>query len=468
MLNNLTNFFNLITGKMIKKKPDGTDLIILGTKDPNYLGGYKPTGITYEDFKADVSNISAEACVKRFGLDYTTVGPKVSFKKPNYNTGIKDVIIQDALVFARGNNQGIYNAQNESSYDNGVSPLDTEWNSEFTDPDKYGWGNLGDVNTRVFDSFINALDGSIGAYIIGRELVFRHTPTGRMWIIKFTEWTQGGNGGGFAYDRYEIFPATQFYRPSLKPLIVDKVSEGLIIKRDNNRGLYNAVLEDQYDGENNTSPLGTEWNSVYTDDVNFGWHNLSQVRNRKFGTWRQAVDANPPAAVSDNLELVMHDLSTDLYWTVQFTDWGSNGNNGEVGYTRQLIPQDCGIIFNDGTYMGTVPSSSTTACCPVLDDNKNLIIDDNSDNLVDVAPGEKQFIHNFSGMLIVNDHYDGRVETWIAGGGDGVLLGYTNVGAGPCTSTVIMDNSINGYFWTNNDNMTGPFTFTVIKTRQGS
>lgn len=467
MLNNLTNFFNLITGKMIKKKPDGSDLIILGTKDSNYLGGYKPTGITYDDFKADVNGNTDESCIKKFGLDYTTVGPKVSFTKPNYNTGIKDVIIQDALVFARGNNQGIYNAQNESSYDNGISPLDTEWNSEFTDPDNYGWGKLGDVNTRVFSSFVNALDGSIGALIVGRELVFRHTPTGRLWLIKFTEWTQGGNGGGFSYDRYEIFPTTHFYRPTQKPLIVDKISEGLIIKRDNNRGIYNAVLENEYDADNNLSPKGTEWNSIYTDSTNFGWHNLSQVRNRKFGTWREAVDANPPGAVSDNLELVMHDLSTDLYWTVQFTDWGANGNNGEVGYVRQLIPQDCGIIFNDGTYMASA-SASTPSCCPVLDDNKNLIIDDNSDNLVDVGSGEKHYINNFSGMLIVNDHYDGRVEMWIAGGGDGILISYTNVGAGPCTNTVFMDGPGNGYYWTNNDNLTGPFTFTVIKTRQGS
>jgi hypothetical protein len=50
MLNNLSNFFNIITGKMIKKVPANDDLIALGTRDPRYGGGYKPTAITVEDF----------------------------------------------------------------------------------------------------------------------------------------------------------------------------------------------------------------------------------------------------------------------------------------------------------------------------------------------------------------------------------------------------------------------------------
>lgn len=54
MLNNLTNFFNLITNRMMKKVPERTDLIILGTKHPRYGGGYAPTGITVEDFIAAI------------------------------------------------------------------------------------------------------------------------------------------------------------------------------------------------------------------------------------------------------------------------------------------------------------------------------------------------------------------------------------------------------------------------------
>lgn len=50
MLNNLTNLFNLITGRMVKTKAEPSDLIVLGTRDSRYGGGYKPTVTTVKDF----------------------------------------------------------------------------------------------------------------------------------------------------------------------------------------------------------------------------------------------------------------------------------------------------------------------------------------------------------------------------------------------------------------------------------
>ena len=49
MLNNLTNFLNIIAAGMVKKRLSDTDLIAVGTKDKNYDGGYKPTAITAAD-----------------------------------------------------------------------------------------------------------------------------------------------------------------------------------------------------------------------------------------------------------------------------------------------------------------------------------------------------------------------------------------------------------------------------------
>lgn len=100
---------------------------------------------------------------------------------------------------------------------------------------------------------------------------------------------------------------------------------------------------------------------------------------------------------------------------------------------------------------------------PVIDGNGNLIVADSSNDTVDVGPGGSHQIDNFSGMLIVNDHFDGGVETWIAGGGDTICLGATNTGGGPVGSILQMSGT--GYEWINDSNMTGPFTFTVIKTR---
>lgn len=52
MLNNLTNFFNIFRGKMTKTAPTEGDILVLGTRDPRYGGGYKPTAILAEDFLA--------------------------------------------------------------------------------------------------------------------------------------------------------------------------------------------------------------------------------------------------------------------------------------------------------------------------------------------------------------------------------------------------------------------------------
>jgi hypothetical protein len=54
MLNNLTNFFNIIKEKFIKKTLDPSDLIAIGTKDYRYGGGYKPTAIKFSDLQAQL------------------------------------------------------------------------------------------------------------------------------------------------------------------------------------------------------------------------------------------------------------------------------------------------------------------------------------------------------------------------------------------------------------------------------
>jgi hypothetical protein len=51
MLNNLTNFYNLIRGRMLRTSTTvaPTDIIPLGVVNPNYGGGYAPSAITAED-----------------------------------------------------------------------------------------------------------------------------------------------------------------------------------------------------------------------------------------------------------------------------------------------------------------------------------------------------------------------------------------------------------------------------------
>lgn len=97
MLNNLTNFFNLITGRMIKRVPENTDLMVLGTKDTRYTGGYKPTAITVEDFIAATQGVSNKLFVQfKRGVEITNdtaIVKSVSFKIPA-NTITSDTLLE--------------------------------------------------------------------------------------------------------------------------------------------------------------------------------------------------------------------------------------------------------------------------------------------------------------------------------------------------------------------------------------
>lgn len=97
--------------------------------------------------------------------------------------------------------------------------------------------------------------------------------------------------------------------------------------------------------------------------------------------------------------------------------------------------------------------------------NGAAIVSDNSDAEVNVPNGNSYSIHNFSGMLIVNDHYDGGVALYIAGGGTGILVSNTN---SAFNTGLSINYGTGGYDWINSTNLTGPFTFTVIKTRNGN
>lgn len=153
---------------------------------------------------------------------------------------------------------------------------------------------------------------------------------------------------------------------------------------------------------------------------------------------------------------------------LNFISWIKGGRKvTTVDPTKTLIPVGLKDDRRDDGYLaGAITVADFAAQIsvgPVVDANGNLIVANSANDLVEVGNGESHLIDNFSGMLIVNDHYDGGVETWIAGGGDTVCLGATNTGGSPVLSTLEINS--NGYLWTNVGNMTGPFTFTVIKTR---
>jgi len=318
----------------------------------------------------------------------SSVGPKVTFTKTNYGTE-RDYLTSGSMEITRGNNKGIFNIALEPNYNDetNTAPSGSEWNSRWTDSVNYGWDNLGNLSSRTYDTWRNAVDGN-AARSIGEELVMYDTINDKYYLIKFTQWTPGGNGGGFAYDRYEIFSSVDFTRPANSPTTTDTIVSGsLVIKRDDtNDGIYNSVLETQYDDNANMSPLGTEWNSIDTDSVRYGWDNLSNIRSRKYGRWDVAFQN------TIGRELVMHDTINDTFYKVQFTDYNDVDSNGAFEYTRELIPENEVIIFPD-------KSVQRTAGLPVY---PSINLDGGGVPLTQSIdePGVYQITNNYTGSLL--------------------------------------------------------------------
>ena len=133
------------------------------------------------------------------------VDDTINFVKSNY--GFETDVFSSGVTITRGVQGGIYNTLAEPDWDESVSPSGTTWNSEYTAAGgDYGWLNLDTVDSRTFGTFYDALDGAIGNNIIGRELVMYDQTVDEYWAIKFTQWTQNGDGGGFEYTRRLIDP----------------------------------------------------------------------------------------------------------------------------------------------------------------------------------------------------------------------------------------------------------------------
>lgn len=465
----ILNFISWIAGKkrIVTSVPDDS-LIPVGVRNPQRGDLYTTVGIKKSDLIPDTD------CPIKLDFKEGSVGPKVSFKKKtgdNPNV-VKDIIIPGQLEITRGNSGGgIYNIAIESNFNSGNSPENTMWATKYNNPTFDGWAPLWDLTTRTYDKWRQAIQTPEGnnapPQYVGMPVIMKWdngVDAVRYWLVLFTEWGVGQyNEYGFAYDRWEIYPSVEYTKNNYDNNTVDIVSAGVHIKRDNQGPLYNAI--DEPFSEIGVSPRNTRWNSIYTDARAgySGFTDLSNLESRVYTDFTLALDY----AVGNNVlntDLIMHDLTTDLYYKVTFSSWTSGGNGGGFTYTRTVIPQSCNVKFADGTVLNTASTSSTGVTCCYLDTEGNKVIGDSSTNTVSVGPGAAHAIPNFSGMLLVNDHFNGGVEVWIAGGGPTtVLVSSTPYGPGP--GDLNIDGGINGYTWVNTNNQSGPFTFTVIKTR---
>jgi hypothetical protein len=149
----------------------------------------------------------------------------------------------------------------------------------------------------------------------------------------------------------------------------DSIGPGLTLVRSYHRALFNIEAEAQYDRNNNTSPLGTEWNSE-------GWGNLTGFNTRTYTTFYEALNG----AVGNNIigaELVMHDTVNDQYYKFSFSNWGDN-NGGSYAYTRTQIERDPNYFIKE---------NYATA-------NNVDVIEDDSTLQIGITRGNNQGIYN--------------------------------------------------------------------------
>lgn len=119
MLNNLTNFYNLIRGRMLRTSTTiaPTDIIPLGVVNPNYGGGYAPSAITVEDLASAVQP-STPTLQEVLDNNHDLVGEN-NFQGSNAGTGV---------VEASGTNVNAFGAD-AASTNAGVTDVNAFGNS---------------------------------------------------------------------------------------------------------------------------------------------------------------------------------------------------------------------------------------------------------------------------------------------------------------------------------------------------
>lgn len=102
---------------------------------------------------------------------------------------------QDRITYniwlTRQNKKGLYNAFSETGYSSYESPIGTEW----------ALGTVEDVASLTFTNLQDALSDEIGENIVNADMVLHLIDADIYVDIKFSSWTDGGNGGGFSYTR---------------------------------------------------------------------------------------------------------------------------------------------------------------------------------------------------------------------------------------------------------------------------
>lgn len=104
--------------------------------------------------------------------------------------------------------------------------------------------------------------------------------------------------------------------------VYDAIDTNLTLTRgtdswDGGGGLYNSILQEDYQDGGNEGPAGTEWNAD-------GWNDLSNIASRTYNSLYNVLNGNIGKEIT-NAKLVMHDTINDKYYKFDFTYWQPGG-----------------------------------------------------------------------------------------------------------------------------------------------
>lgn len=127
-------------------------------------------------------------------------GPIFEFEKEDYadpNNIVNQDSITPSVSLTRGDNGEIYNANLETTYSKGTSPLGTEW----------AIGDLSELESLTFRPFRSTVGKPRN--VVGKKLVLYVTDENVYLSVEFTSWSDGKKGG-FAYKRSTNNTPTSF------------------------------------------------------------------------------------------------------------------------------------------------------------------------------------------------------------------------------------------------------------------
>jgi hypothetical protein len=255
----------------------------------NYIGNYFNSNIIRQDFQNNqiLTNFQGNEINGEFvgnnilnGFNYNIIGSY--FRVNNIGNAFNNNRINDNFY----NNTTKYyfnsNIISNEFFGNNIGEYFT--NNQPTNSNLFGWNDLSTISTRTYNSLLISLNNNVGNNILGKELIMKVISTSQYFKIKFNQWTQGGNGGGFQYERTEldsngnqigqviIFTKTNYGNE------IDVVVPGVVeLSRQSQGGLYNTITDVPPFGGQWPGPGDTEWNSVYTQPNNgerFGYNKI--------------------------------------------------------------------------------------------------------------------------------------------------------------------------------------------------